>query len=308
MTAATKRSCPSSTPTLKNSSATGIAWSGRPTSLSAPAKPRPCSRPKAKATSHGRRAVRLCPAAPRIHDLHRDEHDAERDRRLDRRAGHMRRSRASPRASVMLCATVKAVTVSAMRFQPPHQDDERQHEEQMVDAEEDVLDAEPEIGGGHLLPARSPPARRRRGWPASARAVLVSPFSRSMRTSTSVRLAARPSIAMVSPAKPAGRMHRPPLDIGVVQEDAFARRRLGRALGQARVEREPELAHRRRLPEDGIGVRRALGDREIGGPQVMRLRLPGDDGQKRARRRRGGGSRRGLGQLLPAGLPARPRP
>ena len=57
--------------------------------------------------------------------------------------------------SVMLCARVKAVTVSAMRFQP--REDERQDEEQMIDAEKDMLDAQPEIGGCDL--ATGPRAR-----------------------------------------------------------------------------------------------------------------------------------------------------
>ncbi len=39
---AMKSSWPISTPTLKNSSAMGIDFSGRPTSASAPAKPKPC--------------------------------------------------------------------------------------------------------------------------------------------------------------------------------------------------------------------------------------------------------------------------
>ena len=52
-TAAMKASCPSSTPTLKANSASGISPCGRPTSASAPAKPSPCSRPKLNATSHG---------------------------------------------------------------------------------------------------------------------------------------------------------------------------------------------------------------------------------------------------------------
>ena len=42
-TAATKASCPISTPRLKSSSAIGIACWGNPTSASAPAKPKPCA-------------------------------------------------------------------------------------------------------------------------------------------------------------------------------------------------------------------------------------------------------------------------
>ena len=47
-------------------------------------------------------------------------------------------------ASVMLCAMVKAVTVFTSS-QSARDEEQRQHEEQMIDAEQDVLDAEPEI-------------------------------------------------------------------------------------------------------------------------------------------------------------------
>ena len=54
----------------------------------------------------------------------------------------------------MLCEIVKAVTVFTS-FQPPPRDDEqRQHEQQMVDAREDVLDAEHDVGAGDLQRAR----------------------------------------------------------------------------------------------------------------------------------------------------------
>ena len=48
-----RRPVPSSTPTLKRNSASGMSPGGSPTSDSAPAKPRPCSRPNAKDTSQG---------------------------------------------------------------------------------------------------------------------------------------------------------------------------------------------------------------------------------------------------------------
>ena len=48
---------------------------GRPTSLSAPAKPKPCSRPKAKATIQGARAAMPDCAVSRADDLDGDEDD-----------------------------------------------------------------------------------------------------------------------------------------------------------------------------------------------------------------------------------------
>ena len=114
-TAAMKASCPSSTPTLKQSRASGIACGGRPTSASAPAKPSPCSRPKVNATSQGRRAVRPGRPAGAVHDLGRDEHDAERDHRLDRRRRHVHEAQRSRRRASGCARRVKAVTVVTSR-------------------------------------------------------------------------------------------------------------------------------------------------------------------------------------------------
>ena len=55
----TKPIWPSSTPTLKSSNASGISSFGRPSSARPVAKPRPCSRPNANATTHGWRIVKL---------------------------------------------------------------------------------------------------------------------------------------------------------------------------------------------------------------------------------------------------------
>src|SRR5439155_802266 len=58
-TGPTKQSWPSSMPTLKASSAVGISPAGRPTSASAPAKPRPWRSPKTPAIAHGARCIRV---------------------------------------------------------------------------------------------------------------------------------------------------------------------------------------------------------------------------------------------------------
>src|SRR4029078_4357546 len=62
-TAAMNASCPISTPTLKKSSASGTAFCGTPTSLNAPAKPKPCNRPNENATSHGKRVFKAARAS-----------------------------------------------------------------------------------------------------------------------------------------------------------------------------------------------------------------------------------------------------
>ncbi len=48
-----KSNWPISTPTLKNSSASGIDCCGRPIWVRALAKPKPCSRPTMNVTVHG---------------------------------------------------------------------------------------------------------------------------------------------------------------------------------------------------------------------------------------------------------------
>ena len=86
-------------------------------SLSAPAKPRPCNSPKVKATSHGHRTVRL--------DRPRREFTISAATKTMESAIAASTGRAGTctkpsvaAASVMLCATVKAVTVRATRRHP----------------------------------------------------------------------------------------------------------------------------------------------------------------------------------------------
>ena len=55
----TKATWPTSTPTLNSSSASGISAFGSPIALRPLAKPKPCSRPNANATTHGWRIVKL---------------------------------------------------------------------------------------------------------------------------------------------------------------------------------------------------------------------------------------------------------
>src|SRR5262249_36413888 len=62
--AATKASCPASTPRLKPSSANGRSPSGTRSARRPPAKPKPCRRPKANASSAGRRRASVGGALP----------------------------------------------------------------------------------------------------------------------------------------------------------------------------------------------------------------------------------------------------
>ena len=94
MTSSTNATCPISTPTLNSSSASGISAFGRPIAVRPLAKPKPWSRPNAKATTHGWRIVKLVSPRHVAHDLGAEEEDAERDRGVERR---QRRARVAER-------------------------------------------------------------------------------------------------------------------------------------------------------------------------------------------------------------------
>src|SRR5450631_1900170 len=105
-----KPSCPDSTPRLKETSASGSSCLGKPALVSALAKPKPCSSPNANATTQGWRIVKL--VSPR----HERTISGPRNRMLNAIAAFsgMTGTSAYPSvamASVILCATVNAVTV-----------------------------------------------------------------------------------------------------------------------------------------------------------------------------------------------------
>ena len=92
-----KPSCPSSTPTLKQTSASGSSPCGQADADQRAREAEAVQQAEGE-RHHPRvpdREARL--AAPAAHDLRPEEEDAERDRRLDRRPRAARRSRASPR-------------------------------------------------------------------------------------------------------------------------------------------------------------------------------------------------------------------
>ena len=96
-------------------------------------------------------------------------------------------------AKVMLCATVKAVMALIKLPRVPGNQNESEHEEQMIDAEQNVLDAELEIGSGDGPAALTSRDRcpRRTGRQS------LDPFAavgKLNRTSASVIVLARPSI------------------------------------------------------------------------------------------------------------------
>ena len=141
-TAAMKASWPSSTPTLNAKSASGMSPCGSPISARAPAKPSPCRRPKEKATSHGKDRVRL---ALSLRQLIGQEDDAEGDRRLDRRRGHMDEAECR-RSEGDRVGDGEGGDGGDQCPHAAHQQDQAQHEQEMVRPEQNVLDAEGAIG------------------------------------------------------------------------------------------------------------------------------------------------------------------
>ena len=128
-------------------------------------------------------------AAPGHRDLPGQEHDAERDGGLDRRA-----SQGKP-AERRRCQG-DAVRNGKRRdgehdaLTAPHQEQQGEHEQQVIEAEQDVLDAEHRVGPHHLEGAgtgRDDEARVQGENPPSC----TVPSARSSRTRTSIRAADR---------------------------------------------------------------------------------------------------------------------
>ena len=117
-------------------------------------------------------------------DLGGHEHDTQRDDRLHGRGGTCTNPSVAA-ASVTLCATVKAVTVFTSRRQPRTSRSSAEHEQQVVDARQDVLDAEHRYV--RATSARvGAAATTNEGADGVSRATCVVPSSRSRRTRTSV--------------------------------------------------------------------------------------------------------------------------
>ena len=134
---------------------------GRPSSTSAPAKPKPCSRPKAKATIHGLTIARLSwprsmrtTSAATMTMLTAIIASTGRDGSVTHPS--------VAQVSVIECATVKAVIAFTSLRQSRTISISAGDEEQMVEAEGDVLDAVAHIGGEHGPGALRSRDRRRR--------------------------------------------------------------------------------------------------------------------------------------------------
>ena len=139
-----------------------------PTSLKAPAKPKPCSKPNENAITHGNRCIRFAVSAdasagvlPR--ELGGEEQNAERDDRLDgRRLARVEAERRGAERDAVSDRERRDGCDEAANAL--HDQEQRQNEQQVIEAEQDVLDAEHEVRAHDLERARPLGDRRRLAW------------------------------------------------------------------------------------------------------------------------------------------------
>ena len=152
-TVATNASCPSSIPALNDTSASGMSPGGRPASASAPANPKPCSRPNPSAISQGNRRISVGRVTV-ARQLDRERQDADGDQHLD---GPRRHARQPQRRGRQRDAVAQGEGGDGPHQQPvvvAEQEQQAEDEEQVVGAREDVLDAQRHVAS----------RARRAGW------------------------------------------------------------------------------------------------------------------------------------------------
>ena len=176
-------------------------------------------------------------------------------------------------ASVRLCATVKAVMVRPGADVEPTRMQQGQHEQQVVEAEQDVLDAEAQVrpgegegarGGGH-----HERRRRRRQAVGLLRAVAALDAEQDVGER---RAEALHGDGMA--IEPAGASHGGTLDEGVAGPRVLARCNRGAVRGQCRPDAEALVASRgaATIAARHVGLRPA--QLQVAGAQLRGLRLP----------------------------------
>ena len=86
-------------------------------------------------------------AAQPVHDLRCDEHDAQRDHRFDRWTGHVHPAQRRRYQRDAVCHG-ESGDGREDSLAPAHDQQQREHEQQMIDAAEDVFDPEHEVRPG----------------------------------------------------------------------------------------------------------------------------------------------------------------
>ena len=150
-TRAMKPSCPISTPRLKVSSASGRSLRGRPALVRARREAEAVQQAEGERDDPGVADREAGLAAPRANDLRPQEEDGQRDREVQRQQRHAGEPSVAM-ASVRLCATVNAVTVFTSIQRSFDDQQQAQHEQQVIGAEQDVADAFDGVGAATCQP------------------------------------------------------------------------------------------------------------------------------------------------------------
>ena len=234
----------------------------------------------------GRARGQAGPAVQAVQDLHRDEGDRQRDDGLDRRAGHLHPAeRGGDQRDAVGDREGRDRRQDA--FAAAHDQQQGQHEQQVVDAAEDVLDAEHQVAPGHFAAAH----RRRYGEtrPVDRQALDLRTAVEAHDAGDDVGDADRVALDRdFLPDQPAGNPHLPALVPGAVD---FHHARLARDLGRLRqthVGRQARAAAQRGdFPEHVVMRVRPLGDFQVGRPEHVGRGKGCDDG--RAKQQQDGG-------------------
>ena len=175
-------------------------------------------------------------------------------------------------ARVMLCAMVNAVTVMATRRPASNEDHQRQHKQQVIEAEKNVFDAKAQIGRRHFSRAwrglnneRCLGRRQPFGLYCAGKAFDPNQYIRrcGRQALNRYRLPGEPSIPPNAAA----------FDIGPLAERRPRRPYILSAFGQFDVDREPQvLPPRGNLEKQIIGAGAGLAHLKIARPKFIRAR------------------------------------
>ncbi len=207
-------------------------------------------------------------AAPPAHDLGTEKEDRERDRGIERRSG---RRGVAERRDGQGDRVRQSEGADRLQEHPAVGDDQQQaeHEQQMVHAEQDVLDAEPQVAH-RPLPAGGLAAEHDRGRDRPQHVALEPPVGvvDAHQNVGDGRFEPADAQSLAGQATRAleGAAH----DLGAGRELLPVGRRESAALWHHRRDPDLDLAARRPLPQQAVGLRTGFGDLEQARPGLVR--------------------------------------
>ena len=234
------------------------------------------------ALRHARR-----PGASGAREFTCDEGDAQRDRRLDRR---LRQAEITERCACERDAVGDSERGDRLQSSPAVADEQhqRQYEQQVVETEQDMFDAEHEIGLRHLQ--RALRSGDRQAWRLGGqagnlhRAIVMGQAHQHI-----CQARAQPVDRQAVAFQAADAARRQTLEMGALLEGVDRLPVRAARLRQTHVQPEPHLTERRGFPDDGKVAGRGFTNVEIGRAQFMgarrRARPSGTRQHSSARRR-----------------------